>query len=314
MSHCVETMFSVREKPWHYELTKEVTKIIQEAPTSAEALKAAGLDWEVVPKFVYDEMGRVIPGYTANTRDMDDKVLGIVSDRYKIVQNKDAFDFTDNLVGEALKYETAGSLRNGKQVWLLGRMPDTKILDDEVEPYICFTNTHDGSGAVRVLMTPVRVVCNNTLNFALESAKRSWSARHTGDITSKLADARETLMLANDYMKAMNQAAEELATQSMSATATKNAINALIPVATDATPKQKEQAAKQKEEIMVCMFAPDLANFVGTKWGFLNAIADYVDHAQPQRRTKNYDQNNWGKIMAGHPMLDKAFAMASEIV
>ena len=314
MSHCIETMFSVREKPWHYEMTKDVTKLIQEAPTSLDALRYAGLDWEVVDRPVFDTYGNEIAGYKANTRTSDDSVLGIVSDRYKIVQNREAFDFTDSLVGEALKYETAGSLRNGKQVWLLGRMPDTKILGDEVEPYICFTNTHDGSGAVRVLMTPVRVVCNNTLNFALESAKRSWSARHTGDITSKLADARETLMLANDYMKAMNQTAEEMATQPLSATATKNIINALVPVMPDATPKQKEQAAKQKEEIMVCMFAPDLANFAGTKWGFLNAIADYCDHALPQRMVKGYDERKWGKIMTGHPMLDKAFAMAAEAV
>lgn len=314
MSHNVESMFSVREKPWHYEMTKDVTKLIQEAPTSLDALRYAGLDWEVEAKEVYDHNGLVIPNYKANTRSSDDSVLGIVSDRYKIVQNRDAFDFTDSLIGEALRYETAGSLRNGKQVWLLAKMPDTKILDDKVEPYICFTNTHDGSGAVRCCMTPVRVVCNNTLNFALESAKRSWSARHTGDIMSKLADARETLMLANDYMEAMNQTAEELATQPMSATATKNAVQALVPIPNDATEKQKKQALLQQNEIMVCMLAPDLANFVGTKWGFLNAIADYVDHSEPQRRTKNYDQNNWGKIMVGHPMLDKAFVMVGEMV
>ena len=314
MSHEIETMFSVRKKPWHYEMTKNYVKLIQEAPTSEEALKAAGLDWEVMPRFVYDEWGRPIPGYTANTRDMDDKVLRIVSDRYQIVQNKDAFDFTDALLEDGMRYETAGSLRGGKQVWLLGQLPKKYIAGDETEQYICFTNTHDGSGAVRVCMTPVRVVCNNTLNLALKSAKRSWSARHTGDINAKLADAKETLMLAGDYMDALAKTANEMALQVMSPNDVEKVTSVILNRPEKPDKKAEAIFQQKKDELMICMLRPDLANFLGTKWGFLNAVADFVDHSEPMRRTKNYDQNNWGKIMGGHPMLDKAFAMVGEMV
>lgn len=79
-------------------------------------------------------------------------------------------------------------LLDGKKIWLLAKLPDSEICGDKTEPYVCFSNTHDGSGAVRVCMTPVRVVCNNTLNLALNTAQRAWSVRHVGDISTKLVE------------------------------------------------------------------------------------------------------------------------------
>ena len=152
MSANVETMMYTREKPWHGLGTK-----VMEAPTSADAIQLAGLDWIVEPKPVYDGEGTPILGWVANTRSSDGKVLGLVTTRYKVVQNADAFSFTDHLIGGDVRYETAGSLREGKQVWLLAKMPAAKVAGDEVEPYLCFTNTHDGTGAVRVCMTPAGV-------------------------------------------------------------------------------------------------------------------------------------------------------------
>lgn len=116
MSALVETMFSVREKPWH-----GLGAIVMEAPTSADALRLAGLDWNVVQEPIYTEFNELIKGYKANVRDSDRKVLGVVSDRYKVVQNTDAFSFTDGLIGQGVCYETAGSLQEGKKVWLLAR-------------------------------------------------------------------------------------------------------------------------------------------------------------------------------------------------
>ena len=116
MSANVETMFYVREKPWHGLGTE-----VQEAPTSADALIYAGLDWEVLQKDVYAEDGSLIPGYKVNTRSTDNAALGIVSDRYKVVQNEDAFQFTDDLLGAGVSYETAGSLQGGRKVWI-GRL------------------------------------------------------------------------------------------------------------------------------------------------------------------------------------------------
>lgn len=304
MAALVETMFYVREKPWHGLGTR-----VEEALTSQEAIEKAGLDWTVDPCPVFDQRGIQIQGYVANTRSSDDSVLGIVSNRYSIVQNREAFDFTDNLIGKGLKYETAGSLRGGRQVWLLGKMPDMQICGDKFEPYICFTNTHDGTGAIRCCMTPIRVVCNNTLNLALSRAKRSWSARHIGDINAKLTEARQTLDLADLYLKNFAEEADKLAGAKMNSGMVITVLDQMFKLKDDATDRQKETAKQAKYEIVNCMMAPDLAQFVGTKWGFLNAVADWVDHSNPARRTKNWEENRFANVIAGHQLLDKAYEL-----
>ena len=192
----VETMFYVREKPWHG-LGVEV----QEAPTSADALIYAGLDWEVIQKDVYTENGSLISGYKVNLRSTDNEALGIVSDRYKVVQNEDAFQFTDDLLGAGVTYETAGALQGGRKVWMLARMPHRYIIaGDEIAPYLVVMNSHDGSSGIKVAMTPIRVVCQNTLNLALNSAKRIWTTKHTENVMSRVHEAEETLGLAEKYM------------------------------------------------------------------------------------------------------------------
>ena len=206
MAANVESMFYTRTAPWH-----GLGVRVEEAPESKEALNQAGLDWKVEQTDVYAASGERIPGYKANIRDIDRSVLGIVGDRYKIVQNEEAFAFTDGLLGEGVKYETAGSLAGGKIVWMLAKLPEKYIISgDAIEPYLVFCNSHDGSGAIRVAMTPVRVVCQNTLNLALKGASRVWSARHTGNVMSRMDEARETLQLANAYMSQLGRSINEL--------------------------------------------------------------------------------------------------------
>ena len=149
MSANVETMFYVRKKPWHGLGTE-----VKEAPTSADALIYAGLDWEVVQEDVYTGHGSPIPGYKVNLRSSDGSALGIVSDRYKVVQNEDAFRFTDDLLGAGVTYETAGALQGGRKVWMLARMPHRYIIaGDEIAPYLVVMNSHDGSSGIKVAMT-----------------------------------------------------------------------------------------------------------------------------------------------------------------
>ena len=151
----VETMFYVREKPWHG-LGVEV----KEALISADALVYAGLDWEVVQKNVYADDGTPISGYKVNTRSTDNAALGIVSDRYRVVQNSDAFQFTDDLLGAGVTYETAGALQGGRKAWMLARIPQRYIISgDEIVPYMVVMNSHDGSSGIKIAMTPIRVVC-----------------------------------------------------------------------------------------------------------------------------------------------------------
>ena len=308
MSHNVENMFYAgREKPWH-----GLGRQVHEALTAEEAIKMAGLDWNVVQYPVCDQFGQEIPGYRANTRDSDMTVLGIVGSRYSIVQNQDAFDFTDSLIGEGLRYETAGSLKNGKQVWLLGKMPDTEIAGDKIEPYVCFTNTHDGSGAVRVCMTPIRVVCNNTLNFALSTAEKKWSTIHKGNINGKLADARATLGLIDVYMKELAKTADSLVCLPFFEPDVLRTIEAILKVKRakeeKAKTKRQENTEQQiKDGIIACLRADDLANIKNTAWGFVNAVADYVGHSDPLRKTPNWQENRFATIVAGHPLLNAAF-------
>jgi hypothetical protein len=125
MAHMVETMCYTGETPWHGLGVK-----VDSAPSSAEAIKLAGLDWDVVQTPVMVN-GKEIPNYLANVRDSDGAVLGITSDKYKPVQNREAFDFTDAMIGAGCKYETAGSLKGGKLVWLLALTDSRKILGDE---------------------------------------------------------------------------------------------------------------------------------------------------------------------------------------
>lgn len=316
MSHNIESMFFVREKPWHFAETKEVSKMVQEAPNSAEALKAAGLDWIVEPKPIYTEIDSVfgksmaqIPGFVANTRNIDGHVLGIVTDSYKIVQNTDAFAFTDALIGGDVRYETAGSLGEGKRTWLLARLPETEIVGDKTEQYLVFTNTFDGSGSVRVSCTPVRVVCQNTLNLALSTAKRSWSIRHTTNINMRLKEAHDALQLSNQYIHALQRKAEKMATYRLSDRELDGLIAKLFPIAEDASQVVKNRANDRRELFRMALEADDLANFRGTQWQFVNAAADMADHAQPIRTTASGRENRLSSIFSGHPLLDKAYEL-----
>lgn len=167
----VETMFYVRQTPLHgFGIN------VNEALKSEDALKVAGLDWTVNQTKIFTNENMLKPNYKANVRSTDGKILGVVTDRYKVVQNEEAFSFADSLLGQGVRYETAGSLQEGKKVWLLAKMPEKfKILGDEVTPYLVFFNSHNGPEAIKVAMTPVRVVCQNTLNLALNTAKRIWT-------------------------------------------------------------------------------------------------------------------------------------------
>ena len=259
MSANVETMFYTREKPWH-----GLGTMVMEAPTSADALALAGLDWNVIQKPVVTEDGIPIPGFKANLRDTDEKVLGIVTDRYKVVQNIDAFSFTDELLGEGVTYETAGSLQEGRRTWLLAKLPQRYIISgDEITPYLVFMNSHDGTGAIKAAMTPIRVVCQNTLNLALSTAKRYWSTNHTGDIRGKMEDARYTLLYADQYMAELGKAIDSLTRVKLTDRQVYEYIDALFPLLENPTEQQKKNILKMKEEMKLPILMLPILNMWG---------------------------------------------------
>ncbi|MCC8152416.1 MAG: DUF945 domain-containing protein [Lachnospiraceae bacterium] len=305
MAANVESMFYVRETPWHGLGTK-----VMQAPDSKNALKMAGLDWMVEQEPIYTD-GEYIEGYKANIRSSDRKVLGVVTDRYKVVQNEEAFAFTDELLGEGVRYETAGSLQEGRKVWMLARMPqEFVIMGDRISPYLVFSNSHDGSGAIRVAVTPIRVVCNNTLNLALDTAKRSWSMIHTGDIKSKMEEARDTLFMADYYMENLGMEFEELRKKKLDDRKVKEYIEVLLPYEDSWTPQQKKNTRRMREDLASRYFdAPDLMDVGKNAYRFVNAVSDFATHADPIRRTKNYKENLFSRTVDGNPLIDKAYRL-----
>ena len=307
MAANVETMFSVREKPWH-----GLGTVVAEAPASADALELAGLDWRVEQMPIYTPHGKV-EGYRANVRNTDGQVLGVVTDRYKVIQNTEAFAFTDELLGSGVRYETAGSLQGGRKVWLLARLPREFIIAGErISPYLVFSNTHDGSGAVRVAVTPIRVCCNNTLNLALSTATKSFSMVHTGDVKGKVAEARQTLFMADTYMENLGREFERLRKQKMTEQQVQEYITLLLPIEEGASDITAKNVSKLRNDMAARYFdAPDLKGLGNNAYRFINAVSDFATHAEPIRKTKNYQENLFMRTCEGNPVIDRAYQLVA---
>ena len=182
------SFFSVQQKAWH-----GLGQIVEQYPTSAEAIKHAGLDYEVVksPLFtkgsdIIETVGGIevgsseleVPNCFANIRTDNNTVLGVVGKDYHIVQNREAFSFFDAIVGggEGILYETAGALGKGERIFITAKLPDYIRVgngDDVTEKYIFLTTSHDGSGSITAAFTPIRIVCQNTLNASLRRDRKS---------------------------------------------------------------------------------------------------------------------------------------------
>lgn len=311
MAANVESMFYVRQVPWH-----GLGTMVQEAPTSEDALRMAELDWRVEQTPVFTDAGIEIPGYKANRRNTDGSILGIVSDRYRIVQNTEAFEFTDAIVGETedgvVKYETAGSLCGGKRIWLLAKMPTKKVLDDDVEPYMFFSNSHDGTGSIKVGMTPVRIVCANTLAIALNTAKRQWSTKHVGDMQSKLEEAKLCLRMADSYMANLDVEADRLANAKLYREQIEEILDEMFPADDNTSERKKNNIIQFKNQFWTAYNMPDIQKFEDSAWMAVNAMSDVITHSAPRRNTASYNENRWGKIMDGHIVFDQFVSMVNK--
>ncbi|MDY5578332.1 MAG: DUF932 domain-containing protein [Lachnospiraceae bacterium] len=306
MSAQVESMFYVRNTPWHGLGTR-----VEEALSAMEALQKAGLDWRVIQKPLETFDGIHVPGYAANVRETDQKVLGVVSTQYSVVQNEDAFAFTNEMLGKGVRYETAGSLAGGRRVWILAKLPNQYIVKgDRISPYLVFSNTHDGSGSIKVALTPIRVVCNNTLCLALNTAQRSWSTKHTGDIGGRLEDAKETLFRAEDYMDQLSKEIEKLNTIYIPREQAEKIVGQLLPIPDKASCQQEKNILGQRQDIMNrYLYAPDLKNLSENGYRLLNAVSDFAGHAKPLRVTSTYQDNLFAKTIDGNPVIDRSYQM-----
>ena len=196
-------------------------------------------------------------------------------------------------------------------MWLLARLPREYIVSGErISPYLVFSNSHDGSGAVKVALTPVRVVCNNTLNLALDTAKRSWSMIHTGNVSDKIQEAKDTLFMAEEYMDSLGKEFERLRKQKITDQQVKEYIELLLPIEKDATAGQVKNITKLRRDMQGRYYdAPDLKGVGDNAYRFINAVSDFATHAEPLRRTANYKENLFVRTMDGNPMIDKAYQL-----
>lgn len=274
--HEVETMMynSERGLPWHG-LGNGVTG----ARTAKQAIVDAGLDWEVELRdvFVQAKKGHVVlPGHHAVTRTSDDRVLGVVKSRYTPFQNRDAFEFADNLVdSDEAKYDTAGSLRGGRVVFLSMEVPKHIMVggEDGHKMYLLLRTSHDGTTAIGVYVVMIRAVCMNTVTFAISGAKYRWAMPHVSTLEGKLQEARETLALSFDYADAFQAEAERLMKAKVS---DDKAVDILETVLPD-RPKTEEKI----EEIMELLRGSDTNGYHGTGWGLVNALTEYHEHKRP---------------------------------
>jgi phage/plasmid-like protein (TIGR03299 family) len=206
------SFFSVNQKAWH-----GLGQIVEQYPTSEEAIKHAGLDYEVIKTPLYTKSSGIIetangieigsnelhvPNYFANIRTDNNAVLGVVGKDYHIVQNREAFNFFDAIVGgdDGILYETAGALGQGERIFITAKLPDYIRVgngDDVTEKYIFLTTSHDGSGSITAAFTPIRIVCQNTLNASLRSMSNVVRIKHTSGAKQRLDDAHKVMGLAD---------------------------------------------------------------------------------------------------------------------
>ncbi len=270
------SMMYVREVPWHRLGTR-----LDKPATAAEAIEAAGLGFSV-EKMALKTNDPELPvdAHFATVRTDTWQVLGVVGSRYSIIQNRDAFATFDALVGEGEAiYHTAGVLGKGERIWLLAKLPDYIRVNgaDFVEKYLLLTNSHDGSGPVRVKLTPVRVVCENTLALALNGEEQEVRVRHTAQAGARLKEAREILGLTNKLYGELDRIFNSMSEKHIDGKSLAGYVNAVFPNVSDSGDRGRIIKTREKVlELAETGRGAELSR--GTVWGAYNAVTEFVDH------------------------------------
>lgn len=288
-----DSMFSGMNKiPWHGQ-----GNVVEGLLTAKEAIEAAGITWRVdkVPAYFQTDDGNYIEipnQFITRRSDLKDKdaILGNVGSYYEILQNEDAFSFCDALVEDSgAHYETAGSLWNGKRVWMLLKFPDDVRIegtDDITNQYLCLTNGHDGLWTLKVMITPIRVVCQNTLNMAIGTAKTEISIRHTASMMGKIKQAQTLLGLTKDYYIKFGETMNYLNTIAMTNSNMTTYLSKIYPI-----DKEKDNIKGQNKklryrakalELFESSDTCNLPGIQGTAYSALQAVIEAEDHRKLQ--------------------------------
>lgn len=292
MAHEFDTGFTVREPAWH-----GLANVLEDYPDNwDEARMAAGLMWEPAEKPVFtatvgeDETERYeeIEGKKAIVRDDTEKVLGVVSDRFTPFRNADLGGVVEAILGQGgVEYETAGSLRDGQRVWALVKIDQTrqpnKIDKSPWVTYAAILNSHDGSSAVKMIGTNIRIVCQNTWSAAEARAGKSgtvFSFRHTGDVTRRILEAEEAIALLRGSTVDIDEINNYLAGLNVNAAQTEAFVDNIFPLPEHPTDRELHFVRKGKESLNNIIEGPTIAgsNIAGTAYGLAQAAGEYYDH------------------------------------
>jgi len=292
MAHALETdgngqvtFASFREPAWH-----GLGTVFTEEVSTVQMLGLAHLDnWNVRTEpvstlapaynFVQDAF-MVVRDNPFNPEQTD--VLSVVGQRYKTVQNEDLFAFGDNILDGGGRWETAGSIKDGRVVFGSLALERETVLDpngvsDVVKSYLLIHTSHDGSTAVQASVTPVRVVCQNTLNAALGSVKQSFKIRHTQTVDGKIMAAREALGIAHTYMDEFDKMAKDMIETQIS----KETFDKILKAAYPKPPKDIKGAeakwSTKIETVQAIYKSPTTDMIAGTAWGAYNALTERLD-------------------------------------
>lgn len=306
------------EAPWH-----GLGQKLDAPATAKEAITAAGLDYEVqlTPIATYD--GLTVEGRKAVVRYDKQEVLGVVSDRYVPVQNRQAFGFLDAVVAEGgLRYHTAGGLGRGEKIFLLAKLPESirvKNSDDIVDKFLLLANSHDGSSALRVFFTPVRVVCQNTLSMAERRGQgQGVSILHKGNLEAKIRAAQQVLGLAQRFYDDAAAHIDRLASIYPTQAQLTTYFAALYPDPEEG--KDNHRAVRVREELQRLFeegTGLDMPQIKHSAWAAYNAVTEWVDHRRPRQedgspeRTSRRLQSIWWG--GGAKVKDRAWNVALEM-
>lgn len=298
MAHCIEqydSMVSRDQTPWHQ------LGVVWNGPmTTQEVVDASGLGWEVKERQIMafpeqeDRWGNCpLENYKVLLRCDQDVVipLGVVSKKYTVLQNYDIFEAMDPLVQDGvIEYETAGSLRNGKTVWALARfsaMGEREVISgDTVRPYLLITTTHDGTGAVQVQPTPIRVVCNNTLQASLGYGC-AMNISHTGNVAERTSMAVDAMCNAQESMESVIDTFSHMAQTELNAKQRDNYFRLVMPDAPENKPRMQQRIDTQRETWEAWTDSAEnrtvKAYRPNTMWGAYNAITRMATHCVSSR-------------------------------
>ncbi len=304
--------------------------VLDHPMTSAEAIKEAKLDWEVVQVPVAHLAGNrdaprnwvTVPDVLANCRSDNGALLGLVKSRYRVLQNVDAFRFLDDLVESGqMRYESAFSLSGGRQVVLLARLPqvDTIVQEDDLHRYLLLGLDHTGEGAIRFGPTSVRVVCANTYALALEKGNRTReiiSIHHTGNVKRKLEDAARLLERVNGLFEKFRTISRQLAGYRLGPGEWQRFLEVLFPLRGAADSRARKEAAASREALGKAMASSrqNIAGIENTAWAAFCAVAEFVDHVWPRMKHKGEEPRFKMCIEGkGHEVKRRAFMTACQM-